>query len=161
MTTDDENVIPRRFVPQSDLDFNLMTTDSMWGQPTVNEDLKERLMTLTEGVDAEGQPIYRKDNLWALLNFYTRDVRLANLSKLDELPYVKYYLDLAGDMLQSDMIRPFLICLSRAATVLELSQSKNGFLRRRMNTFTQEQFKTEMEPPKKKLFGGYKNEPGV
>lgn len=148
----------RRNVPQSDLDFNLMTTDPVWGQPEVNDTLKERLSKISEGVDADGKPIYKKENLWGLLNFYTRDLRLANLSKWDEIPYVTYYLDLAGDFLQSDMIQPFIICLSRAATLLELSQSKNGFLRRRMNTFTQEKFQQELEPPKKSLFGGRKQE---
>jgi hypothetical protein len=77
-----------------------------------------------------------------------------------ELTYVTYYLDLAGDFLSSDMIEPFLISLSRAATVLELSQSKKGFLRKRMNTFTQEKFNQELEPAKKKLFGGYQQEGG-
>lgn len=161
MTDDDQSSI-RRSVPQSDLDFNLMTTDPVWGSQGIDETLREKLKKATVRYDEQGQPIYDKEELWGLLNFYTRDMRLANLSKFDgEVIYVKYYLDLAGDFLQSDMIQPFIICLSRAATVLELSQSKNGFLRRRMNTFTQEQFKSEMEPPKKKLFGGYQKEPGA
>jgi hypothetical protein len=37
--------------------------------------------------------------------------------------------------------------------VLELSQSKGGFLRRRQNTLTQEHFQQELAPPKKNLFG--------
>lgn len=161
MSDDDQNMV-RRSVPQSDLDFNLMTTDPVWGSQGIDETLKEKLKRATLRYDEHGEPVYDKEELWGLLNFYTRDMRLANLSKFDgEITYVKYYLDLAGDFLQSDMIQPFIICLSRAATVLELSQSKNGFLRRRMNTFTQEQFKQEMEPPKKKLFGGYQKEPGA
>jgi hypothetical protein len=159
---DEKEMEKRRSVPQSDLDFNLMTTDPVWGGQGIDDTLRAKLKRATIRYDAEGNPVYDKEELWGLLNFYTRDMRLANLSKFDgEILYVKFYLDLAGDFLQSDMIQPFIISLSRAATVLELSQSKNGFLRRRMNTFTQEQFKTEMEPPKKKLFGGYNKERGA
>jgi hypothetical protein len=144
----------KRTVPQSDLDFNLMTTDPVWGSANISTELKKKLSETIEGIDTEGNVKYKETELWGLLNFYTRDVRLGNLRAWDELPYVQYYLDLAGDFLQSDMIKPFLIALSRAATKIELSQSKNGFLRRRMNTFTKESFNTESEAPKKNLFGG-------
>ncbi len=161
MAEDDEQFEQRRSIPQSDLDFNLMTTDPEWGRASVDMDFKEWLSYYTSQKDKNGQDEIVKKNLWGRLNYYRRDIRLANLSKWDEIPYVQYYLDLAGDFLAADMIEPFLICLSRAATVLELSQSKNGFLRRRMNTFTQEQFKTEMEPKKKSMWGGSKQEPGA
>jgi len=144
----------KRNVPQSDLDFNLMTTDPVWGSTNISPQLKKKLSETIEGIDKEGNIKYQETELWGLLNFYTRDVRLGNLRSWDELPYVQYYLDLAGDMLQSNMIKAFLIALSRAATKIELSQSKNGFLRRRMNTFTKESFNTENEAPKKNLFGG-------
>ena len=143
-----------RTVPQTDLDFNLMTTDPVWGSKDINPELQKKLSETVEGIDAKGNIVYRKSELWGLLNFYTRDIRLGNLRSWDELPYVQYYLDLAGDLLQSDMIKAFLISLSRAATKIELSQSKNGFLRRRMNTFTKESSHTELDAPKKNLFGG-------
>lgn len=143
-----------RTVPQSDLDFNLMTTDPVWGSENINPELQKKLSETIEGIDIEGKTKYREEKLWGLLNFYTRDVRLGNLRSWDELPYVQYYLDLAGDFLQCNMIRPFLISLSRAATKIELSQSKNGFLRRRMNTFTKESSHQELDAPKKNLFGG-------
>lgn len=150
----DQQQPEKRNVPQSDLDFNLMTTDPVWGSSSISPQLKKKLSETIEGIDADGNVKYHESELWGLLNFYTRDVRLGNLRSWDELPYVQYYLDLAGDFLQSDMIKPFLISLSRAATKIELSQSKNGFLRRRMNTFTKESFNTENESPKKNLFGG-------
>ena len=151
----------RRWLPQSELDFNLMTTDPVWGQPYVSEDLKSRLEEYhAVGTNEDGTIIYDKKSLWSILNFYSRDMRLSNLSKWDEMPYVKYYLDLANDLLLADMIRSFLICLSRAASLLEITQSKNGFLRKRMNTFTQENFKTDLEPPKKSIFGGKKKQEG-
>lgn len=70
-----------------------------------------------------------------------------------EVAYCQYYLDLAGDLLQNNAIKPFLIALSRAASMLELSQSKGGFLRKRMNTLSQEHISQELEPKKQKLFG--------
>ena len=157
----------RRVQPQSDLDFNLMTTDSVWGQPEVSNELKERLnkyfavrdeKTKEQIYDKEGRPVVSTQSLWGLLGFYTRDMRLANLNPwLGELAYCQYYLDLANDFLQAGIIEPCLISLSRVATILEISQSKGGFLRRKMNTFTQENIRKD-EPPKKSLFGGKKKE---
>lgn len=155
---DNEERMDRRTVPQSDLDFNMMTTDPLWGSNQVNKELQQMLSETIAGINEQGELRYSQKKLWSMLNYYTRDVRLGNLSKWDELPYVRYYLNLAGDFLQSDMVRPFLISLSRAATAIELSQSKNGFLRRRMGTLTKENYLTENEPPKKSIFGGNKKQ---
>lgn len=145
----------KRVMPRSDLDFNLMTTDSVWGSPHISQELRARVSKqfLVYNEDTQKDEV-TEASLWGLLGFYTRDMRLANLSVINgEVNYCQYYLDLANDMLQADMVEPFLICLSRVATVLELSQSKGGFLRRRMNTFTSEHFQTEEGPAKKSLFG--------
>lgn len=144
----------KRVMPRSDLDFNLMTTDAVWGSPYISAELRERLGKEFKEVDKEGNETVTTASLWGLLGFYTRDMRLANLSILNgEVNYCQYYLDLANDFLQADMIEPFLISLSRVATVLELSQSKGGFLRRRMNTFSTEHTQLEEGPKKKSLFG--------
>jgi len=159
----------KRTLPQSELDYNLLVTDGLWGNPNISEELKEKLRTYFVKKDEEGQPITDKqgniiatqETLWGLLGYYTRDMRLANLSQWNgETNYCQYYLDLAGDFLQAGMIEPFLISLSRVATVLELSQSKNGFLRRRMHTLTTESMSGEIEPPKKGLFGTTKKKEG-
>jgi hypothetical protein len=144
-----------RVSPRSELDFNLMTTDTLWGSGQINPVLKDKIQQFYSYVDpSTNERKVTYENLWGLLGFYTRDLRLANLSEWDgELHYVQYYIDLAGDMLQAEMIKGFLICLSRAATRLELSQSKKGFLRRRMGTLTQEHFSQEIEPKKKNFFG--------
>lgn len=159
----------RRVLPQSELDFNLMTTNAVWGMPEVSQELKERLnkyfsvkdeKTKKQMYDKVGRPVVTSQSLWGLLGFYTRDMRLANLNPwLGELQYCQYYLDLANDFLQANLIEPFLISLSRVATILELSQSKGGFLRKKMNTFTQETIKKD-EPPKKSLFGASKKKEG-
>ncbi len=160
----------KRVLPQSELDFHLMTTDSVWGKADVSHELKVKLEKYFSVKDANGKPLFDEkgnpvvnaESLWGLLGFYTRDMRLANLSSWNgEVEYCQYYLDLANDFLQAQMCEPFLICLSRVATMLELSQSKGGFLRRQMNTLRTEAMHGEFEPPKKQLFGtGDKNKKG-
>ena len=158
----DEAIQPRS-VPQNELDLNLMTTDSVWGKTEVPKELRARLNKLyvAIGKDEEGNETQKvtTESLWGLLGFYTRDMRLANLSTFNgEIEYCQYFTDLAGDFLQTNLVEPFIICLQRVATILELSQSKGGFLRRKMNTFTQENIKKgyDDEPPKKSLFGAKK-----
>jgi hypothetical protein len=105
--------------------------------------------------------VVSNESLWSLLAYYRSDLRFGNLDRFSgEVFYCQYYLDLAGDYLQASFIEPFLICLSRVITVLELSQSRAGFLRRRMNTLSQEHITLEQEPKKANLFGkgGGKNQ---
>lgn len=150
----EEQQPPRRVTPQNELDLQMLTINSVWGQPEINDDLKERLnqYVTTGEVDQEGKEKITVSSLWGLLGFYTRDMRLANLNFM-ERDYCQFYIDLAGDMLESNMFSPFIICLSRVATVLELSQSKGGFLRKQMNTFTQKSIESKEDVPKKSLFG--------
>lgn len=156
----DETV--KRTLPQNDLDFNMMVTDTLWGSPFVSNDLKDTLtkefyLQNEDGqqvTDKEGRVLVKKEALWGLMSYYTRDLRLANLSNVQgEMYYCRYYLDLAGDLLKSDMFKAFMVSLSRVATVLELSQSKGGFLRKNMNTLTTEEKHQMLNPPKKKLMG--------
>jgi len=157
----EEQPAQMRTQPHSELDLNLMLTDSVWGKSEVSQELKDRVKKYYVEYNEDGTPYVTKQSLWGLLGFYTRDMRLSNLSKMDnELYTCRYFINLANDFLQVDMIEPFLISLSRAATILETSQSKNGFLRRLMNTLRHEQIKQELEPPKKGFFGGQKNEKG-
>jgi len=152
----DDNI---RSLPQSELDLNLMLTDSVWGKTEVPIELKDKLNRYFSEFDDAGNKIITKSSLWGLLGFYTRDMRLGNLSTFDnELQTCRYMLDLASDLLQKDYIEPFLVCLSRVATILETSQSKGGFLRKQMNTLTQQHVSSNLEPPKKGFFGGKKKE---
>lgn len=154
-----ENYNESRSLPTSELDLNLMLTNSVWGRTEVSQELKDRLMKHYATLNEHGEEVITKASLWGLLGFYTRDMRLGNLSAAtNELQYCRYMIDLAGDYLQVDMIDPFLICLSRAATLLETSQSKGGFLRKTMNTLRQESVNQNLEPPKKGFFGGKKQE---
>lgn len=137
----EKDPIPQRILPQSELDLALMTTDPLWGQR-----LKE-----TEKVP--GVEDKKRWDLWEKLDFYTRDIRLSNLDP-GEGRDVSYFLRLAGDYLHAGMIAPAQTCINIVASITEPSQAKRGMLRKRMNTFTKENLSQELEPPKKKLFGG-------
>jgi hypothetical protein len=141
----------KRVLPRSDLDFNLMTTDTVWGSSYVNSELRNRIRQYRITLGKDGKQTVTSDSMWSMLSFFTRDLRLANLNK-SETNYANYYLDLANDFLLNHEPEAFLIALERVASVLELSQSKGGFLRKRMNTLTTENFKQE-EPPKTKMMG--------
>lgn len=149
-----------RILPQNELDFNMLTTNGVWGKDEVPKELRDRLSrhfveTDQQGnavLDEHGNAVVTTRGLWGLLGYYTRDMRLGNLGK-DEVEFCQYYLELANDYLEEDMIRPFLIALSRVAARLELSQSKGGFLRRQLNTLIQEHHSTDNTQQKKSLFG--------
>lgn len=158
-----EDVVITRPLPTNDLDLNLMLTNSLWGSKEVPFELRDKLKRHWDerGNPIEGDAVISKASLWGLLGFFTRDMRLGNLSSWDnELQVCRYHIDLANDLLNVDMVEPFLIALSRSATMLETSQSKSGFLRRMMNTIRQEHIQQQMEPPKKKFFGGQTDKTG-
>lgn len=145
----------KRTLPTSDLDLNLMLTDTMWGNPNISPVIKDKLNKQYVVTDGNGKTFVSKEDLWGLLGFYTRDLRLGNLSSFGgEIGFCEYHLDLANDFLKEGFVEPFLICLSRVATKLELSQSKGGFLRRRNSSFTTENIQGNMEPPKRNIMGG-------
>jgi hypothetical protein len=143
-----------RITPQSDLDFQLMVTNPVWGTEAgvnefANKDLKDALRMLT---------------------YLNRDLRLSNLSP-EELYYVRWYLEFAGDLITENlnqnsynnsnyiMLEPFIICIKNVASVTETSQGKKGFLRKLFNTLTSVNVQSSDEPPKKSLFTG-KNKGG-
>lgn len=148
-----------RGTPVSELDYHYRTTDPNWGKSDVPVELKEKLMYLVKKMDKKGQERYEEEGLWGLLGYYTRDMRLANLSQWNnEFEYCQYYIDLAGDCLRENYIESFITALSRAVTVLELSQSKGGFFRKQANTFRSEQSNETIEPKKSPLSWGKKQE---
>jgi hypothetical protein len=151
----------KRNVPVSDLDLQMQMIEPAYGKSGISKELMDKLKQYTIGLDAEGNERYDESSMWGILGYYTRDIRLGNLDKFaGEYNYVKYYLDLAGDLLQANMIKSFLIALSRAATVIEISQSKGGFLRRRVGTITSENHYQGLDPSKKSIMTGNKNNKG-
>jgi hypothetical protein len=146
----------QRPLPANELDMQLMITNSVWGRPEVSPELKDRLAKYYTVLDENGQlqkdkdgnVVVDKSSLWGLLGFYTRDMRLANLSEWNnELQTARYMIDLANDYLAENMVEPFMIALGRAVNILETSQSKGGFLRKQMNTLTQKNISQNLDPP--------------
>lgn len=152
----------RRIIPQNSLEVDMLMTNPAWGTSEINPELQARLTKLVQSkglTDDEGNPlnVNRTEDLWSILSFYTRDLRLANLSST-EVNYCKYYLDLAHDELQQGWLEPFTISLSRVASVIELSQSKSGFLRKLLRTFSSEN--VNITEDRKKSFMNKNNKGG-
>lgn len=150
----------KKFYPTSDIDLQLLLTDNLWGsRELVNLDLilKKYKYQLVEGEKAGDKKILLKEseNLWNMLEFFTRDLRLGNLDNA-ELFLVRYDLDLATDLLNMGCHRSFITCLSRVASVLETSQSKGGFLRKIIQSIFKHETKeiSEYQGGQKKGFLG-------
>jgi hypothetical protein len=130
--------------PANDLDFQMMMVDGRWGDKNLDADLRDRLKTSKFLRIKAGSVVINSDKeetiidhdtliptevfLWGELSFFTRDFRLGNLSPAD-YEEAKHFTLLAADCLRLGMHRAFTVCLSRVAAILELSQSKKGFLR--------------------------------
>jgi len=136
----------------------MMLTNAVWGRPEVSQELKDALNKDIEETQEDGSIVTKKGSLWGLFGFFTRDMRLANLSEWNnELQTCRYMNDLSGDLLHEGYIEPFMIALSRSVNIMETSQSKQGFLRKQMNTIHQKHTNQNLEPPKKQFFGGSKD----
>jgi len=141
----------RQRIPINELDFNMLTTNSVWGKSEIPVELRN-LLSEYRTVTVDGQDKFIEISSWGLLGFLTRDLRLANLSK-EEMVYCQYMLDLANDFLELGCKKAFLTAIERVASVTELSQSKNGFLRELMNTLKTESKQELTENKPKSLFG--------
>jgi hypothetical protein len=130
--------------PASELDYQMMMVDGRWGDDNISEDLKDRLkdtrrVKMLAGsviIDSRGNETILEEDaliptstfLWNELSIFTRDFRLANL---DEKAYKQalHYTYIASDCLRVGMNKAFTVALTRVAGLLELSQSRDGFLR--------------------------------
>ena len=150
----------RHQVPMNELDAQMMTVNTEWGG-SIAPELKKKLQAIGEKggkaeVGTDGVMKIDAEQLWGLLSFYTRDIRLGNLDK-ETYPICCEWLTYAGDCLTFNFPKTFLTALSRVITMLELSQSKGGFLRKRLGTFTQEHYNEFNENSQKKGLFGSKN----
>jgi len=166
-------MVEQRRIPVSELDFNYMVVDTKWGKDDIPQSLKDLLTkkkakVLPKGVfytdeenntrESDGTIIVTETvEHWGKLGIYTQDMRLGNLSRaLGEHKHCQYYTDLAQDLISSGMTKSGSTSLSRTASVLELSQSANGFLRKNMREHIRKETSTINEMPKKSLFGAKK-----
>jgi len=96
--------------------------------------------------------------LWDELGYYTRDIRLGNLSEVSgDIMYTEHYLDLAGDLLNFGCPMSFTTAYRRVATKLEISQSKGGFYRKNKQTILKKSTEVK-ESNQKNWLGGTKPE---
>ena len=141
----------QREVPADKMEYDMQITNPSWGASKIPEALQQYMDNIVERRESEKRKLGKIDtdykDLWQLLAYYTRDIRLGNLNQ-SENDYCIHYLDLAGDLLKKGYPKGFAVALSRAVTILELSQSKKGFLRRINKTMTRE-FKEEYVAPQK------------
>jgi hypothetical protein len=149
-----------QYIPVNDTEYMSRVTEPGWGKTqdipvSFDNSLKRRVYYRDEEgnlyLDKNGNPVFDETSIWEMISFYTRDVRLGNLSELNnEMTVVRYYLKLAGDLLVEGYPESSIISLSEAINILETSQSKGGFFRKRQGTITQEQ--QYEEKGKKSLF---------
>lgn len=151
-------------IPYNDLHLQFQLTEPAWGKEGTS-DLYAGLQTQINKVkrDETGKFYLSekvKRNLWGYLAYFTRDLRLGNLSPFNgEIDYCRYYLELAGDCLRSNCIKAFVTCLSKVITTIEISQSKGGFLRRRGGTITREDINVQdTKKPFKGIMGGQRED---
>jgi hypothetical protein len=147
-----------RYVPSSSLDYNLLLTNTVWGDNTQVQSYFKKLCTTYEVLrDVKGEMqrdennniLINEKNLWNMLSFFTRDFRLGNLTPKD-IVYCEHYTNLASDYLEVGFVEFFFICLTRVAGRLELSQSRGGFFRKQSNTMISERV-SRQEAPRKGL----------
>jgi hypothetical protein len=128
----------------------MMTVDTNWGG-NVSPALINKLQQM-EGkaeVDSNGQYKIKSSELWGLLSYYTRDLRLGNLDK-DSYLVCNEWINFAGTCLNEGYVNSFITALSTVISMVELSQSRGGFLRKRLGTFTQEHYNEFSDKNQKK-----------
>lgn len=158
--TEEKSKTKDGFMPFNELELLYLTTTPAWGREVTDELDNELLQDIKKlsYIDKEtGELIVTKKALWGVLSYYTRDLRLGNLTGT-QMAYCQSWLDYAGACIRRGYKETFMASLSRVITVVELSQSHKGFLRRRQGTITREDIKgsPQEESSKRRLAGGIK-----
>ena len=177
----DENTEqPMREIPLNELDFSNQLANPVWGDKLSKPDLRKKLNIVKLKTDENGQPLFQVQKIidgegkpkevympiieelseYDNLSFLTRDFRLSNLND-EQVTICQYWTELAADLLQDGFKKAHIAALSRVAIILEVNQSRKGFLRKNMNTLRQESTHQEVEPAKKSFFGGGKKNGGM
>ena len=166
----------RAKIPQSELEFNNKTLEPVWGKNEINQDLDDKFTKRYAEFDVNGNvvidpltnmPKLSKEGIWGQLGILTRDIRSSNLKKgnawngeIDEINYCEQWLQLSADFLSEGYEECAMLALGRAAIRLELGLSRDGFFRKRMGTYTQENISENKDIPKH-YFGMGKSNKGA
>ena len=131
-----------------------MTLDPAWHK-NIPAELKEKLGDVRVQLlkDEDGNAIAEtsvKNTLFDLLATYKKDLRLGYIDK-EELRRCEHKLNIAEDCLRLNCFRGFITAFSQVATVIELSQSKGGFIRKMQNTIITGETKMDVEPERSKF----------
>jgi hypothetical protein len=140
-------------MPYDKLEFQAQLINPTYGIPSeYSQHAKDNMKVPDENGEIE--------NLLANMNIiFKRDVRFGFLKRLhNEVNYVQEFIDFGSDLLSWKLKRSAATCITRAATVLEVSQSENGNLRKELNTFTKKSSTEIKEAKDNSLWGGSKDE---
>ena len=160
MTFNDEEEEKKQAPPDTSLEMDWYVFNPRWGDKEVSQSFQRemekfkiaRIKAGQEYVDpSDGEKkvapedllIIKKRELWQHLSYLTSDVRNSNIGA-QEQKAAEHYLNLAGDMLNDDFPEPSLICMERAAVILELSKAKGGFFMKNRQTRIKEETRTEI-----------------
>lgn len=141
----------RRDTPESSLDALWQMTNPTWGRAEVPKFLRDRLSKRSDGVflDEDGnQYPANKGGMWELLGFFTRDLRLGFLTNA-EAKEAREWLEITSICAAEDLPDSFFLSLSKVISMVEISQSRSGNLRRNQRTRREESSLTYDEPPKR------------
>jgi len=131
-------------IPSTSVEFQTLTTQSAWGDDDVKPNPKV--------YDDKGNLTIK---YWKILELFTRDVRLGNIKiKTHDINFIWNMFQSAGQILilrDGEFEDLFVSMMLTPVSMLETSQSIDGFFRRNFQTIAQEQKYKEEKP--KSLFG--------
>lgn len=136
-----------RSAPANALDFQNQIVNPEWGRAgAIPSRLKKRLEVHRRSREAGGED--EAISTWDYYGTFTRDLRLGYLSP-DEAKIAAHLKENEVLFNAEEWMGAGLILGARVASMVEISQSKNGNLRRQIKTTTQEQRVSYSEPAKR------------
>jgi len=137
-----------QLVPTTGVEFQTLTTQPAWGDEDVEVTPKHETKT------GETEILY-----WKVLSMFTRDWRLGNIKlKTHDLNWIWHQIQAAGQvrlLRNGKFEREFVSMLLPVISMMETSQSIDGFFRKNFQTVKQEQKYSE-EQKRRGLFGAFK-----
>ena len=137
----------QQLVPSNDTDLFIYTVDPAWSTEDINTDFEQPLLDENgkQVLDEHGRPVM-VFSFWHSLKFLKRDFRLGNLNaKYDDFEWMENRIQLAQNLLMlrdGAFKRLAPMALAPVIAIVELSQSRGGFVRNNFRTFS---FKSENE----------------
>lgn len=123
-------------VPATSVEFQTLTTEPAYG------DTDEVDMDVNNNKDKNGGKIELPEpDYWKLMSFYTRDLRLGNIShKVYDVEYLEDMLGLTQSLLNvrgGRFKQLSFLALNRVASALEISHNVGGFFRKNAQSIHQ------------------------